>query len=382
MKKRNLFSLGLILMVMITYFSGPRVPDPIYSTGLPELPAGLVAQEEYVQKNEEKKPIRRDNQARILWQHDPPQVTEYSLVYLHGFAGSYRDGYPVNVQIADTLQANSYLSRWAGHGLQPPASLECFSPEAAWESAKEALAIGKSIGKKVILMSTSTGGTLALKLAATYPGDVFALINLSPNIKDDIEAAFVLNSPWGYEIAQLVIGDDRKVKLQTEIESQYWDTLYPSSALVDLEVLVGTTMTEETFGQVTCPVLTLYYYENFLQEDEHVEVDIYPEVHRLLSTPDSVKHLVPLRPPKPILSGAGSDPKTQIQWSGRLSHFCGKRFKLALRNRNNGIFYSCTGSLPGDYQNLKNIFPKNILFSIISSYIPRGFFSTGIPVAP
>jgi hypothetical protein len=38
--------------------------------------------------------------------------------------------------------------------------------DAYWESAKLAYAIGKQIGKKVILMSTSTGGTLALKLAA------------------------------------------------------------------------------------------------------------------------------------------------------------------------------------------------------------------------
>ena len=38
-----------------------------------------------------------------------------------------------------------------------------------WNSAKEAYAIGRQLGKKVILIATSTGGTLALKLAAEYP---------------------------------------------------------------------------------------------------------------------------------------------------------------------------------------------------------------------
>ena len=50
-----------------------------------------------------------------------------------------------------------------------------------WNSAKEAYAIGKQLGKKVIIMATSTGGTLALKLAAEYP-EIAGLILLSPNI--------------------------------------------------------------------------------------------------------------------------------------------------------------------------------------------------------
>lgn len=298
MKKRYWFFLIFLLVVAITYFTGPVPSKPVYSTGMPELPSGLKELEAYVEDKEAKMPVRKDNQARIIWQGATPAITEYSLIYLHGFAGSYRDGYPVNANIADSLNANLFLARWAGHGLIPGSSLNSFSGERAWESAKEALAIGRRIGKKVIIMSTSTGGTLAIKLAATYPGQVFALINLSPNLEDDQPGTFVLNSPWGYEIADIIsFGKNREILHEQRIARQYWDTVYPSKSLVDLQVLVETTMIPETFKKVKCPVQTLYYHKNFLKEDQHVEVSIYEEVHKLFSTPDSLKQLIALKTP-------------------------------------------------------------------------------------
>lgn len=305
MKKRFWISLILLLVIIITYFTGPKVPKPEYSEILPTLPKNLEALEAFVQKAEAQLPVREDNQARIIWNDEVPRVTEYSVIYLHGFAGSYMDGYPVNVQVADTLEANIYLSRWAGHGLIPPASLDNFSAETAWASAKEALVIGNAIGKKVIIVSTSTGGTLALKLAAKYPEKVHALINMAPYIEDDVDGAFILNSPWGYEIAKMVsLGEEMKIKHKQEIATLYWDTVYPSKALVDLQVLLGTSMTPETFKKISCPVLTLYYYENFIEEDEHVEVEVYPGVHELLSTPDYLKKLVRLKSPKTHFLGS------------------------------------------------------------------------------
>src|SRR5690606_20077841 len=118
-------------------------------------PKDLKVLEQFVQKREAAYPLRKDNEARIIWQNECPEVTEFSLVYLHGFAGSYRDGYPLNVQIADSLGANIYLSRMPGHGMVSSAAMEGFTPETAWQSAREALEIGKTIGKKVILLSTS-----------------------------------------------------------------------------------------------------------------------------------------------------------------------------------------------------------------------------------
>ena len=43
------------------------------------------------------------------------------------------------------------------------------TPENYLESAANAIAIGKALGDSVIIMATSTGGTLALTLAARSP---------------------------------------------------------------------------------------------------------------------------------------------------------------------------------------------------------------------
>ncbi|MUP45484.1 alpha/beta hydrolase [Gramella sp. BOM4] len=297
--KKSIWIPGLILLILaIGYFSGPVPKEPTYSYDLPELPSDIKKLESYIDKQEQAKPVREDNEARIMWFQEKPVKTEFSIVYLHGFAGSYMDGYPVNKIVADTLKANLYLSRWAGHGLRAPHSLNSFSPEEAWESAKEALMIGNRIGEKTIILSTSTGGTLATKLAAAYPDMVHALINLSPNFEDDQPGTFVLNSPWGYDIARIVsFGENKKIDHEQEIATQYWDTIYPSRALVDLQLLVDSTMRPAVFEKVECPVLTLYYHENFLEEDQHVEVSVYDEYHRQFSTPDSLNVLKALDTP-------------------------------------------------------------------------------------
>ena len=46
----------------------------------------------------------------------------------------------------------------AEHGIDTVDALINLTADEYWESAKQALAIGKQLGKKVILMGTSTGG--------------------------------------------------------------------------------------------------------------------------------------------------------------------------------------------------------------------------------
>ncbi len=289
----------LLVAATAAYFLGPRIEVPQYSRSFPDLPEDLESLQAYINVREEEAPTRQNNQARIVWADTSPTVTEYAFVYLHGFGASYRDGYPVNVNVPAIFGANTYLSRWSGHGLKADEALEQFTPENSWEDAKTALLIGQRIGKKVIVLSTSTGGTLAIKLAATYPDRVHALINIGPNVEDDQPGASLLMSPWGYELAHLVsMGQNRKIDQEEPQAAQYFDTIYPAEALVNLQILVQTTMEEATFQSVRCPVLSMYYQENFLQEDEHVEVSRIPEIHDLLATPDDEKLIVTLPTPK------------------------------------------------------------------------------------
>lgn len=328
-KKRVWIPLLILSLLVITYFVGPVPTDASYSLRWTSLPPSLSDLEQYVAQTEAQFPVREDNQARIRWQGIFPETTEYSFVYLHGFAGSYRDGYPLNVNVADAFGANLFLARWAGHGLRPSDALRGFYAEAAWRSAKEALAIGHRIGRKVIILSTSTGGTLAMKLAATYPDSVFALVNISPNVRDDQFGASLLNTPWGHEIAHAIsLGRHRHITHPEPMAAQYWDTIYPAEDLVNLQVLVETTMTQETFANITCPVLTVYYHKSFWEEDERVEIDEYPWMHQMLGTPDSLHALVALSEPGTHFIGSSIKSKDYLTAQREIIDFCQQRLGM------------------------------------------------------
>lgn len=199
------------------------------------------------------------------------------------------EGDPVHRRFAKEFGANLYLARLADHGIDTTETLMQFSADRLWESSKEALAIGKSIGDKVILMSTSTGGTVALMLAAEYPNDVFALINMSPNIAINDPAAFLLNDPWGLQIARIVMGGNYREWIADEERMKYWNNKYRLEALVQLQELLESSMNRETFSKVKQPSLTLYYFKNEKEQDLEVKVSAMLEMNTLLATPDSLK---------------------------------------------------------------------------------------------
>ena len=203
-------SFPFILLLGI-YFLGPKPDDPVYSKAMPSVPETGEALERHIVDLDSKHKIKPNNEARIVWYDSSKQKTPYAVVYLHGFSASQVEGDPIHRRFAQEFGCNLYLSRLADHGIDTTEALLQFTPDRIWESAKEALAIGKKLGDKVILLSTSTGGTLALMLAAEYPEDVFALINLSPNIAINDGAAFILNDPWGLQIARMVMGGNYRV---------------------------------------------------------------------------------------------------------------------------------------------------------------------------
>lgn len=285
--------LGLILLVMIiTYFLGPRPSHPRYELALPVIPEGAAALERYVAAQEARHRIKPDNEARILWLNDTlKQETEYALVYLHGFSASQEEGDPVHYEFAQEFGCNLYLSRLDAHGIDTTDPLASFTADGVWASAKEAYAIGKKLGKKVILMATSTGGTLALKLAAEFP-DIAGLILLSPNIAINDPNAWLLNNPWGLQIAHFVTGKHRRVEDTTKIYAQYWNNWYSTRSLVQLEELLESSMKESVFRKVKTPVLLLYYYKDEEHQDNVVKVSAMKRMFNQLGTSDARKRSV------------------------------------------------------------------------------------------
>jgi esterase/lipase len=166
-----------------------------------------------------------------------------------------------------------------------------FSADRMWESAKEAYAIGKSLGDEVVIMSTSTGGTLALQLAATYP-EIKGLINFSPNLAINDPSAFLLNKPWGLQISRQVFGGNTRTVPSDENYRKYWYDTYRLEAVVELQELVSSVARASTYREVTCPVWSGFYYRDKEHQDPTVKVSAIEDMHSKLGTPDSLHRAV------------------------------------------------------------------------------------------
>jgi len=286
-----LLVIGVVLAAL--YFLGPHPAKPVYTKTLPTVTDSGAALEGYVASLESRHQLKKNNEARIVWANDSlKNITEYAIVYLHGFSASQEEGNPVHRNIAKAFGCNLYLARLAEHGIDTTDALYHFTAEELWETGKEAYAIGKKLGKKVILMGTSTGGTLALQLAAAYP-EIAGLVLYSPNIEINDPNAWLLNDPWGLQIARLV----KKSKLNTtsrndSIYNQFWNHTYRLEATVQLEELLETTMLPATFQQIKQPALSLYYYKNEKEQDPVVKVSAIQKMMGQLGTAENFKKSV------------------------------------------------------------------------------------------
>ena len=284
----------IIAILGIVYLVGPTVQKAKYETALPTVPP-LDSLITYVKNQEDKHLIKPGNEAEIVWADSSRQQTEYAIVYLHGFSASKEEGNPVHLNFAKSINANLYLSRLADHGIDTIAPMQYFTADRLWETAKEAFAIGKKLGKKVILVGTSTGATAALQLAATYP-EVHSLILLSPNIAINDNKVWMLNNSWGLQIARAVSGgDERVLDGKTPIYKKYWYDHYRLESVVQLQELLESSMTKSTFEKVKQPTLMLYYYKNEKQQDPVVKVSAMLKMFDELGTvaDQKEKHALP-----------------------------------------------------------------------------------------
>src|SRR5690349_646587 len=282
--------LVVLIALAIIYLLGPAPQKPKFDLTLHEVPQDPTSLEQYVAANEARHKLKPDNEARIIWADSSKKKTPYSVVYLHGFSACQEEGDPVHINFAKRFGCNLYLPRLADHGIDTTEQLLYFTGDRFWESSKEALQIGKALGEKVILMSTSTGGTMALMLAAEFPGDVYAMINMSPNIRINDPAAFISNNHWGLPLVKMVLGGDYNVvHYDTVARNQYWNIKYRAESVPQLQEILEERMNKGTFKKVTCPTLTLYYYKDEQHQDPTVKVSAMLKMHEELGTPEDMK---------------------------------------------------------------------------------------------
>ena len=292
MKKKILYGTLITLgIIVIIFLLGPKPSKPQYNKQLPKISVDLDQLDTFIAQKEAQYTIKPDNQSRIIWANDTlKQKTEWVLLYLHGFSASWYEGSDLNLDFAARYHCNAYFPRLADHGLVTDDPLLHMAPDSLWNSAKEALVIARKLGHKVMIMSTSTGGTLALKLAAEYPELVQGLIQYSPNIEINAPTGIV-TKPWGLQIARMIFGGKYRT-LNEHFDSKecaYWNCKYRLEAVMYLQQLVETTMTKETFQKVKCPVFLGYYYKDKKNQDPVVKVSAELKMFEQLGTHEEQK---------------------------------------------------------------------------------------------
>ena len=292
MKKIFLSLSAFVLILLILYLAGPKPPKPVMDNTLPDIEVNRDQLDRFIREKEKNLPVKPGNESKIIWNNDSlKNKTRYCLLYLHGFSASGYEGNPTHVDFARHFHANAYIPRLASHGLDVPDPLIDMTPDRLYDSAKEALRIARLLGDKVLIMSTSTGGTLSLKLAAEFPDQVNGLFLLSPNIRINNPAAFLLSGPWGLQIARLVYGGKYRYTNENskDEECRYWNCFYRLEATVYLQQLIDVTMTKDLFKRVKTPVFLGYYYQDEEHQDPVVRIDAMLNMFDQLGTPPELK---------------------------------------------------------------------------------------------
>lgn len=277
------------LLLGALYLVGPRVETPELNESPVSVPSNLMSLEQWITEKENALGnVRSGNASQIIFNDSVPKKTKFSVLYLHGFTASGREGEPVHRDIAKALGANLYIPRLYGHGLEETEPMLGFNNEDFWESGKEALAVAKQLGEKVIVLGTSHGGSLSLSLA-TDP-DIAALCLFGPNIAVYDPKAKLLSKPWGLQIARLVKGGNyHHMVTSNEEKKNYWTTKARLESLIHMQKFLDVKMRKATFKKVQAPVFLGYYYKNDSLQDQVVSVPAMLEMYDQLGTPQHLK---------------------------------------------------------------------------------------------
>ncbi len=264
---------GVIVLLAGILIFGPREPiDETITFDSAMLGSDL---DEYLDRGASKIPDLIPGTAKqIIWQ-DPEAKTRtpYSIVFLHGFSATSEELRPLPDLVADRLGANLFYTRLRGHG-RPGAALSRATANDWYNDTAEALAIARLLGEKVIVIGSSTGGTLAA-WAAFNPqlmDRVAGLAMVSANFGIN-NAASVLLTLGGARIwVPWIVGEERSFDTHNAGHAKWWTTSYPTVALLPMMAVV-THANQMAYEEAQTPALFVYH-----PEDKVVRSDVTRDI--------------------------------------------------------------------------------------------------------
>lgn len=260
--------LAVLSLLLVLVVSGPRNEfGPLQPAGRAQPPTEAAQIENWLQASEAAVPgIRSGNAKGVVWAGEPGRRTPWAVVYLHGFSASRLETAPLAEIVGRGLGANVYYTRLTGHGL-PAQAMAQARPQDWLADGVEALRIGRALGDRVLVISCSTGSTIATWLATSeFGADVAAHVFVSPNFGPRDKRSEIINGPWGRQIAIAIEGGQHGKPSSDPREANAWTSPYPTQAIFPMMALVKQ-VRERDLSQFAAPLL-VYYSER----DETVDV--------------------------------------------------------------------------------------------------------------
>jgi len=201
-------------------------------------------------------------QKQVIWAANAEARTPWSILYIHGFSASAQEIRPVPDDVATALGANLVFTRLKGHGRSGDAMAEPTAQD--WmRDVSEGLAAARKIGDRVLILATSTGGTLAAAAAVddAMMRQVAGVVMISPNFGVQNPLGALLNWPAARYWLPPLAGETRSWEPRNADHGTYWSTTYPSVAALPMAALIKAVDALD-LGQAKTPALFIFSDED------------------------------------------------------------------------------------------------------------------------
>ncbi len=229
---------ALALVALLLYVFGPYESDDLTASfDDAALDKGVSAY--FAAREARFGDITPGTQKQVIWAGAPETKTDWAVLYLHGFSATAMEIRPVPDRVAEALGANLVFTRLAGHGRSGEALAQ--ARVADWMSdVAEGLAVARRVADRILILSVSTGGTLAAAAAMdrTLSQDVAGIVFGAPNFGINNPAAPILTLPAARYWAPLLAGREHSFEPANADQARFWTTRYPSTAVLPVAALV------------------------------------------------------------------------------------------------------------------------------------------------
>ena len=249
----------LVLMIVAIFKISPRPrldaaprTTQVPAVDIDQLPIWLEAQEGRVSR------LIEGNAAHIQWADEAhPSQTDLCFLYLHGFSATWKETAPLTARLAAQRGANVVQGRLAGHGEGSDGML---APAEHWlQSVTDHFDIATRLGKKVVIVATSTGCTLTTYLVnqPAMAEKIHACIFMSPNFRIKSPFGFLLTWPFSNQWIHLILGRERSWEAISEEQAKAWTNKYSTLALIEMQKTVDYAANLD-YGRFTTPLAMMY----------------------------------------------------------------------------------------------------------------------------